>query len=337
MKHLVVGAGATVAEALALGNPREDCPPLISNFSRKTWADYSPSPLLDIYLKELGYWEEVPDLRELFYKLEDSGVTNIERFMEFAWNNRHLKLEMGERLPTGYISGLRISAGGSNATVSERGCAFWENLLYHGVGRPLADLMVTCFFENGTGFRELRTTKRVVQKFEASDLILNLNYDTVFEIALTQLGRSFAYAPNPARPDQVLVCKPHGSLNMVVNEKAFTFGQPEWLGLPQPQGYRSYSGLIPPRLNKSYEQHPIAKMILEPAWGRRPRSIVMWGVGLTESDTDLLALYRHWASTADVVEVINPNSDVAVVAQELLACNVRHFRSVEAWEAHTVK
>jgi hypothetical protein len=43
---------------------------------------------------------------------------------------------------------------------------------------------------------------------------------------------------------QILICKPHGSLNMVSNEQSFTFGQPEWLGMPQAQGFKSYSGLI---------------------------------------------------------------------------------------------
>jgi len=75
MKHLVVGAGATLAEALALGNRWENCPPLISNFARKTWNDYTPSPYLDFYIKELGCWREVSDARELFYELEGAGLT----------------------------------------------------------------------------------------------------------------------------------------------------------------------------------------------------------------------------------------------------------------------
>src|SRR6185437_7514373 len=105
-----------------------------------------------------------------------------------------------------------------------------------------------------------------------SDLVLNLNYDTVFELALTQINRLFAYSPNKPDGDRLLVCKPHGSLNMVVNDSAFTFGQPEWLGMPQAEGFRSYSGMIPPRLNKQYAQHPIAGIVLAPVHDRQPES-----------------------------------------------------------------
>lgn len=333
MKHLVVGAGATLAQALALGNRWEDCPPLISNFARKTWADYTPSPYLDFYIKELGFWKEVSDARELFYELETAGLTNIEKFMEFAWHNRHLKLEIGEKRPPDYIAGLRISVGDSAASQHEDG--FWENLLYHGIGRPLADAMIVCFHRNGVGFLDLQLTKRVASPLKPGDLVLNLNYDTVFELALSQLSKPFKYAPNALRPDEILVCKPHGSLNMALNSQAFAFGQPEWLGMPQPAGFLSYSGLIPPRLNKAYEEHPIAKMILDPSRARRPQYLTMWGVGLAESDNDLISLYREWATGSAVVEIINPSEAVAQKARELFTCEVRHFESVDAWENRT--
>src|SRR3977135_3276462 len=118
MQHIVVGAGATLGEALALGNRWDDCPPLISNFARKTWADYSPSPLLDLHLKELGCWEDVPDIRELFYKLETNGVTNVEKFRESPGNTRQLTFDVGDKPPPGYISGLRISVGSSGISSS---------------------------------------------------------------------------------------------------------------------------------------------------------------------------------------------------------------------------
>jgi hypothetical protein len=105
-----------------------------------------------------------------------------------------------------------------------------------------------------------------------------------------------------------------------------------WLGIPQPPGYRSYSGLIPPRLNKQYAQHPIAHMILGPAKDRRPQTILMWGVGFTESDVDLVSLYTRWAKHADVIEVINPDPKVAAKARILFACEVRNFADVAEWE-----
>ena len=51
MKHLIVGAGATLAEALALGNARDICPPLMADFAKKTWSNHSPHPILEEYLK----------------------------------------------------------------------------------------------------------------------------------------------------------------------------------------------------------------------------------------------------------------------------------------------
>lgn len=130
--------------------------------------------------------------------------------------------------------------------------------------------MLQCFYVNGSGWNEFTLSKRVAAALAPGDVVLNLNYDTVFELALRQAKLPFSYSPNVPKPDQILVCKPHGSLNMVANEGFFTFGQPEWLGMLQPQGFRSYLGLIPPRLNKAYSQHPIAHMILEPVASRAP-------------------------------------------------------------------
>jgi hypothetical protein len=334
MKHLIVGAGATFGEARALGNVREACPPLIRDFARKTWSNYTPHPILEVYLRKLGHQSLGPDPRELFYELEEKGETNIERFMEFAWENRSCDIEVGEDLPPGYISGGRITAAGSSATgvtASEEG-GFWENFLYHGIGGPLSFFMSQCFFENGTGWKNLQLSKFVAARLEPDDLVLNLNYDTVFELALNQLGRPFSYSPNQVRSDQLLVCKPHGSLNMVANHTHFKFGQPEWLGMPQLPVFQSYSGIIPPRINKHYAQHPMAQIILAPVLHRQPQVIVMWGVGLAESDEDLIALYSRWSEYADVIDVINPIPDVTAKARKLFRCEVRHFTDVSEWE-----
>jgi hypothetical protein len=331
MKHLIVGAGATLAEALALGNEPQVCPPVIRDFARKTWSNYSPNPLLEDYLGTLGHQSLPSDPRELFYELEEEGITNIERFMEFAWENRNRGFPISETPPPGYISGLRIGEAGGLAHGVVDSSGFWQNLLYHGVGSPLSLHMTQCFFENGVGWKDLKLSKSVGARVEAGDLVLNLNYDTVFELSLGQLGRPFVYSPNQANRDQLVVCKPHGSLNMVANETEFTFGQPEWLGMPQPAGYQSYSGIVPPRLNKKYAQHPITQMILNPTYDRRPHTIVMWGVGLAESDEDLLALYSRWAEHANLIEIINPSREVVSKAEKLFKCEIRHFGDVAEW------
>jgi hypothetical protein len=251
MKHLIVGAGATFAEALALGNPVEKCPPMIRDFVRKMWENYSPHPYLEEYLRRIGHPEFDPrDPRILFFELEDKGTTNVERFMEFVWENRNANFPVSETPPAGYISGLHIrESGASYGPEGERPATFWDDLQYHGIGNALTFYLIQCFHENGVGLRSLELTKSVAAKYGGGDLILNLNYDTVFEIALGQIARPFAYAPNQPKEDELLLCKPHGSINLVTNDTAFTFGQPEWWGLPEPQGYRSFSGFVPPRLN----------------------------------------------------------------------------------------
>jgi hypothetical protein len=70
-------------------------------------------------------------------------------------------------------------------------------------------------------------------------------------------------------------------------------------------------------LNKSYDQHPIAKIILGAARDRRPEHVAMWGVGLTDSDADLLELYAAWVKRAGSLDVINPQIEVAEKAEQI--------------------
>lgn len=335
MKHLIVGAGASFAQARDLGNAPEECPPLIRDFARKTWSNYTPHPILEAYLHELGHEVLPHDPRELFYQLEEASDTNIERFIEYVWQNREKDLPINDPLPPGYISLVRMTSRNDSGGAEPERPRFWDDLLYHGIGDPIVGFMAHCFFENGKGWRDLQLSKLVAAWLEPSDLVLNLNYDTVFELALSQHGMPFSYAPNRIPADGVSVCKPHGSLNLVSNATHFAFGQPNWLGMPQPPGHQSYSGIIPPRLNKRYEEHPISKMILAPALGRAPQAIAMWGVGLAESDIDSLDLYQRWARRAEIVDIVNPSPDVAARAKSIFRCEVRAFESASDWIAQT--
>lgn len=333
MKHLVVGAGATYAEARALGNPSENCPPLIRDFARKMWANYTPHPYLEEFLKKLGYANFDPrDPRRLFFELENRGITNVERFLEFAWENREANFPVSAIPPAGYISGLHMRAHAETyGPDGEPPSTFWTDMQYHGIGNALIIYIIQCFHENGVGWRDLALTKSVAKQFGPGDLVLNLNYDTIFEMALDQLRSPFVYSPNAPTVDDLIVCKPHGSLNLVTNETGFAFGQPDWLGTPEPQGYSSFRGFIPPRLNKSYEQHPIAKIMLDSIRGRHPNQFAMWGIGLTDSDADLLSLYAAWAKRSQSIDIINPSHDVAARAEELFKCRIRHFTDVSDW------
>lgn len=73
-------------------------------------------------------------------------------------------------------------------------------------------------------------------------------------------------------------------------------------------------------------------MILAPVRDRRPQAIIMWGVGLAESDQDLMALYSRWSEHADAIDIINPDPDVTVKSRALFNCEIRHFASIVEWE-----
>ena len=93
-----------------------------------------------------------------------------------------------------------------------------------------------------------------------------------------------------------------------------------------------FSCFVPPRLNKSYEQHQIAKTIINSVVSRRPNILTFWGVGLTSSDIDLLHLYKNWGQKCKSIEVINVDKGVACTVKKLLDTDVSYFTSVEEWE-----
>jgi hypothetical protein len=335
VKHLIIGAGATYAEACELGVAADLRPPLMKNFARKTWRNYTPYPFLWSYLHELGYEDLGKDPRELFFQLEERGETNIERFLEYAWLNRDQKIELPthERLengyvPPGYISSATLHEGGAHKSGTP---GPWPNLLYHGVGSALAESIVEAFFINGSGFPEFNLAKKAATWLGPGDLALSLNYDTVFEIALEQAQRPYVYAPEKANAAQIKVCKPHGSLNLVVNKERFMFGQPRWLGSPQPPGMESYICLVPPTLNKTYARHPIARHMVKSVKCRRPDEMAFWGLGFTESDADLFELFRLWARSVKTVDVINPDREVGPRIGSALNRPVRQYHNIDAW------
>jgi hypothetical protein len=165
--------------------------------------------------------------------------------------------------------------------------------------------------------------------------VVNLNYDTVFETGAELAGHDLIFAPNPPQPGSLTIAKPHGSLNLFVDAKreGFWFAKPYFAGGIQPaDGSRNYLGFVPPRFGKSYEQHPIAAMILEAIRFAEPWVLTFWGIGLTDSDTDLLDLFRGWSRGA-AVEVINPDVAVGRRAANLLGQPIAQFATVTDWEA----
>jgi hypothetical protein len=164
---------------------------------------------------------------------------------------------------------------------------------------------------------------------------MNLNYDTLFEIAAVQSGRQVTYVPNRSDGSGIVVAKPHGSLNLLADDTTFWFAQPECNGaLPSSaDNFRNHRAIVPPRFNKTYAQHPIAKMILDQIVKVRPDMITLWGVGLADSDTDLLDVYRDWGVSSAAIEAINPNADVTEKATRIFNRRVRHCPTLEEWAA----
>lgn len=311
MRLLIVGAGASYSEGKHAGLPEELCPPLIKNFARRLWSDYNPQVLLSAYLKERGH-DPKDDPRELFFHLElnDTAHVNVERFFEFAWHNR-----------------------GKYADE-------WDSLLYHGILNPLVFLLSQGLWEKGPMGRPMVAAQSVAKHLVTEDAVVNLNYDTIFEVGAVQVGHDLVFLPNNPDRSKLMISKPHGSINLVVDleGESFSFGKLEWPGSPQPSnGRRNYPGFVPPRLNKSYVQHPVAYTILEATRPLSPRILTFWGVGLTDSDKDLLELYRSWCHSAERIEFINPSITAKERAEAILDVPISHFCCTEEWEAEITR
>ncbi|MCI0428594.1 MAG: hypothetical protein L0Z46_11315 [Nitrospiraceae bacterium] len=308
MRILVIGAGASIEEAKRVNAPEEYYPPTVANFAKKMW-DSPPHEFFNYwlpdYLADHGI-DPGSDPTSVFIELakDPDSKINVERLFEYCWENRGKKFQTD-----------------------------WENLIYHGVLNPLNFLLLMAFYENGAGIKELHAGQLVSGKLQDGDLALNLNYDTLFEIAATQLGLQITYVPNEFTGKGILVAKPHGSINLLADERSFWFAQPDCIGaLPSSaDNYRNYRAIVPPRFNKSYDQHPIARIILDNVAGLRPDIMTFWGVGLADSDVDLIDLYTTWLGSTSKIEVINPDYAVAHRAEKIFKRNVEQYTTIEEW------
>jgi hypothetical protein len=134
--------------------------------------------------------------------------------------------------------------------------------------------------------------------------------------------------------NSILLARPHGSLNMMVNEKEgyFAFGYASTWGGGTHAGNASLcASILPPRLNKNYRDNPIASSIINAASGFRPDTLTFWGLGFTESDIDLNKLYQTLAGNARTIELINPDSSIVPRLEQIVCRKVTHFPNVEKW------
>jgi hypothetical protein len=140
------------------------------------------------------------DPRINFFEMEEIGKANIEAFMEFAWKNRDRQIDIDQNnLPPVYINGCRVTSAGGNSVKfhgMEEQDSFWGNFLYHGLGNPISFMMLQCFHENGKGWNNFLVSRSIAKHLKNGDLVLNLNYDTIFELSLQQENIDFLYTPN---------------------------------------------------------------------------------------------------------------------------------------------
>ena len=308
MRILVIGAGATIEEAKRANVPEEFWPPTIANFAKKMWDGPTFQFFnywLPDYLTEHGI-DPGSDPTAVFIELAQNpeNLMNLERLFEYCWINKSKKFKDD-----------------------------WENLIHHGILNPLSFLLNKAFYENGVGVKQLHAGKLVSGKLKDGDLVLNLNYDPMFEIAAIQQGHQLTYAPHQFSGKGLFVAKPHGAFNLLADEKNFRFAHPDCIGAT-PSGadnFRSHRAIVPPRFNKQYAQHPIARIIINGIVNFHPDTVTYWGVGLTDSDADLLDVYRKWMYSTSIVEVINPDAAVADRALKILKKDIRHYSTLEEW------
>jgi hypothetical protein len=145
MRVLVIGAGASIEEAKRANAPEEFWPPTIANFAKKMWD----GPVFQFcnywlhdYLTEHGI-DPGKDPTSVFIELAKApeSLINLERLFEYCWVNKGKKLQDD-----------------------------WENLIYHGILKPLSFTLNQAFYENGVGVKQLSAGKLVSSKFEDGDL-----------------------------------------------------------------------------------------------------------------------------------------------------------------------
>jgi hypothetical protein len=312
VKILVIGAGATLEESIRLGITETKRPPLINNFGASLWNSNLALPqslcqFMAGYLQANGH-KAGPNSVDTFIRLEaiPGNSINVERFFEYAWLHRNNSYQ-----------------------------GAWEDLLYLGVFNPLTCLFAeNGFFENGVGWRQLRTYQAMAKKLRAGDLVVNLNYEPLFEMGAVQAEVKFAYVPLSPEPEDFLVAKPHGSFNMIVEKGNFYFSEPNIIGSATVvrEERDIFRGIIPPRFDKTYQQHPIANRIFNDIRNYTPESVTFWGVGFNSSDGDLIDIYRGWCDQAANVFLIHPNPNSELNDAELMFKRpVAHLQKPEDW------
>lgn len=235
---------------------------------------------------------------------------SVESLFQYAYENRHV---------------VSVDIPGAEPSTD------YDNLLYHGIFRAICDILIFGLFASGVESAPLPVNRAMAERLRPGDLVINLNYDPLFEMAAEKAGHSVSFVPNVALSAQLRVAKPHGSLNLMVRGDQFTFMSPYFNTLLPAGGWKNYKGFIPPRRNKALAEHPIGKMIADAVREERPDSVVRWGIGLPESDMDLVELVSHLCRDATEIDFVNPSLSDCDRASALLRRPMRHYSGHEDW------
>lgn len=348
---LVVGAGAAIGECRRSGHHKNDPDydfPTIQDFGKKLFQLF---PLPEFVT--VGSSIEMRPNSQSMALLQ--GIASYLKAHNIAFDSKLLNLHGGEAIsaedmhksPIGVF--LQLEEQSIHQHNVERLCeyvwhtygtnrAFWDKFIYDGIYFKLFALF-TEQFGLGPGVPML-AGKKVAERLNNGDMVLNLNYDIAFDLAIKQAGKTVRYAPN-FHPQSISVLKPHGSFNLYCNydNGDFFFSEPDQISgsvsIPGPGGatFSPHSGILPPRLNKNFAEHPLASFILDSGRPFLPEILTFWGVGLTDSDTDLLDIYKEASRHAETIEFINPSRPALEKAKHSLEKNISYFPTLDEWLA----
>lgn len=334
MRLLVVGAGASIEEQRRSGERAAQPFPTVQTFC-SYWDKASIIPLPTICIARYLDANCIPYNRAVL-DLYEGRVDSLSA--EHARNDPLQVIERVSRETPEQHNAERVYEFVWNEIANDSRC--WATFVEHTVFIPVYLLQIQNFFENGKGWKELSASKMVCSWLTDKDRVINLNYDTVFDIALKQVGLRFSYSPFEQQGG-IRLYKPHGSLNFYFNDlhnelRAIEPDElPGTIHYPDDRGgtWHPRATILPPRLNKKYHQHPVTRLILGDVKALVPEILTFWGIGLTDSDIELSRIYRFAATSAKRIEFINPDTRAFEKAHALLRKPITHFRTLEEWQS----